>query len=196
MIAMLAEKLERKLQYFSNAMNQEVEAEKQQTIAETQTTAAKSTEEALDILKRRNKVLLQAKQEELRRASNRQIAEAKVRAMTELVDTRTAETDRLFVDTVAHLAEFTQTAEYENYLIERIKQTQQQADFTRVLLSPFDMRFEQAIKTATGLIPQAGNENFIGGFILLNESHTIQSDYTFKTVLENAKNCFSHDMDV
>jgi len=196
MIAMLAEKLERKLQYFATSMNQEVEAEKQQITLETQITAAKSTEEALDILKRRNRVLLQAKQEELRRHANRQIAEAKVRAMTEFVDTRTAEIDHLFIDATAYLAEFTQAAEYESYLIERISETKQRADFTRVLLSPLDMRFEQSIKTATELTPQAGNDNFIGGFILVNENHTIQADYTFKTALEDAKNCFSYDTDV
>jgi len=190
---MLTEKTERKLEYFANTMQHIVEAKKQKAKNETTTGLTKTASEALDSITRRNKVMFQAKQDEIKRSANRQAAQAKVRAIAEYVQTRKHQIDRLFVDVQAQLAQFTQEAEYENYLIARIKKTQDISDFSIVLLSPHDIRLEAAIRTATGLIPETGNHDFIGGFILLNEARSIQVDYTFKTLLSIAKKEFSYD---
>jgi len=192
---MLTEKTERKLEYFANTMHHIVEAKKQKAKHEATAGLTKTASEALESATRRNKVMLQAKQDEIKRGANRQVAQAKVRAIAQHVQTRKHQIDRLFVEVQAQLAQFTQEAEYENYQIARIKQAQGISDFSIVQLSPYDMRFEASIKTATGLMPEAGGHDFIGGFILFNETRSIQVDYTFKTLLSIAKKGFSYDTD-
>jgi len=192
MISSLAEKLERKLSYFTKTIEDEAAAEQNEILSKSEKTHSKATLETFESIKHRNKVMLKAKQEELNRTSNRQIAEAKVKAMRGLVETRVEEIDKLFVNITALLAKFTLTAEYESYLVENINMKKTRANFTRVLLSPYDMRLEDKIKTATGLNIEPGREDYIGGFILLDKNHTIRDDCTFKTVLECRRDNFSY----
>ena len=193
MISEKSEKIERKLEYFANTMMQEVEAKKSLAKLESTTTLTKSTAAAFEAATRHNRVMLQAKQGELQRNANRQIAQAKVQEMTQYVKTRKQQIDRLFIEIAAQLAAFTQKAEYEDYLLERIKEAQSGHDFSIIKLSPHDMRLDTKIKSATGLTPEAGDQDFIGGFILLNELRTIQADYSFKARLSAAKKAFAHD---
>jgi len=190
---MNAEKTERKLEYFANTMHHIVEAKKQKAKQETTAGLSKTASEALESIARRNKVILKAKQDEIKRSANRQIAQAKVRALARYVQMRQHQIERLCVDVQAQLAQFTQETEYESYLIGRITQVQDIGDFSIVQLSPHDMRLEAAITAATGLLPEAGCHDFVGGFILVNQTRSIQMDYTFKTLLSIAKKEFSYD---
>jgi len=192
---MIAEKTERKLEYFANTMQHTIEAKKRTTKIEAEAKLNKTATETLEVISRRNKVILQAKQNDLQRIASRQIAQAKVKAMSRCIQTRQRQIDYLFIEIQAQLAQFTQSAEYESYLIKHITQAQQNSNFFIVKLSPHDMRFEATIKNATGLVPEAGHHDFIGGFIALNEARTIQADYTFKTRLLTAKKEFAYDQE-
>ena len=187
------EKTERKLQYFANVVAHEVEAKKRHVKSAAAVKHNKYIEETLEAAARRVNVMMRAKQDEIKRDANRQIAKAKVHAMAGFVQTRKEQIDRLFVGVQGKLARFTQEAEYENYLINRIKQVQKSGLFSIIKLSPHDMRLESAIKTATGLAPEVGSHDYIGGFILLDANRRIQADYTFRTRLMQAKKEFCYD---
>jgi len=194
-VNLITEKTERKLEYFANTMQHSIEKKKliaNQTITANHNLVAKST---LESVVRHNKVMLEAKQAELKQKANRQIARAKVNALAQYMKTRNEQIDNLFVDIQGKLARFTQTKEYESYLIRQIKEltAAHSISFAIVILSPHDMRLESSIKTATGLVPKTGSQDFIGGFILLNEARSIQVDCTFKTRLSIAKKGFNYD---
>jgi len=190
---MLPEKLERKLTYFANAMQQQLDEKKHQATLAANSENQKSTAATLESTTRRNKIMLTAKRGELQRDANRKIAHAKVKAMAEYVASRKNLIDRLFVEIAAGLASFTQEDGYKSYLIERIEKAKTAYTFSIVKLSPHDMRLEDAIKTATGLTPETGKDDYIGGFVLLNESRSVMVDHTFKTRLQAAKKEFVYD---
>ena len=188
---MIIDKTERKLEYFTTAILHEANMQKMHAKNESIAKHNKHIEEALESATRRVNVLQRAGRDEIARAANRQISKAKVQAMTKHVEIRKQQIDRLFVAIQAKLAQFTQEPEYENYLINRINQVR--GTFSIVQLSPHDMRLENAIKTATGLLPEAGSPDYIGGFILLDAARKIRADYTFSTRLAQAKKRFCYD---
>jgi len=192
MTSYITEKNERKLEYFSDIIMQEVEKKKNDANFKLETELRQHNSATLEITARDSNQALQAKQDQIHQQANRQITTAKVRAMAQYVQTRNQQIDLLFVAVMAQLAQFTQQAEYETYLIERINKTKTISSFSIVKLSPLDMRLEETIKTATNLTPETGNDDFIGGFILLNENRTIQIDYTFKTKLAIIKKDFDY----
>ena len=192
---MISEKIERKLQYFANTMQHEVETKKLQSKLEASSTQTKSVAAILESTTRHNKVMLQAKRNELQRSANRQIAKAKVHSMTKYVETRKQQIDKLFVDVAAQLAQFTQSDKYEDYLLEQIKKVMLAYKFAIIQLSPLDMRLEDAVKIATGLTLEIGEHDFIGGFVLLNESRSVRADHTFKTRLLALKKDFAYDQE-
>jgi len=190
MASYITEKNERKLEYFSDIIMREVEKKKNDANFKLAAELRQHNSATLEITARDNKQALQAKQDQIQQQANRQITTAKVRAMAQYVQTRNQQTDLLFIAVMAQLAQFTQQTEYETYLIACINKMKNISNFTIVKLSPLDMRLEETIKTATGLTPETGDDNFIGGFILLNENRTIQIDYTFKTRLAIIKKDF------
>jgi len=187
-------KTERKLEYFANTILHEANLQKSREKNEAFTKHNRHIQETLESTARRINVMMQAKQDEITRSANRQISKAKVYAITQYVEARKQQIDRLFVDIQAKLASFTQEPEYENYMIQRIKQVQElNQNFAVIKLSPHDMRLENAIKTTTGLVPEAGSHDYIGGFILLDSARKVRADYTFKTRLIQAKKRFHYD---
>lgn len=190
---MIAEKTERKLEYFANTIQQTIEIKKRDAKNKTEVSINKTATETLEAIARRNKIMLQVKQNELKKIAGRQVAQAKVQAMSRYVQIRKQQIDRLFIEIQAQLAQFTQSAEYETYLLECIKKAQQNGEFLIVKLTPHDMRFEETIKAATGLIPEAENQDLIGGFVILNEARTVQVNYSFKMRLSMAKEAFIYD---
>jgi len=183
---------ERKLNYFSDIIKQEIEGKKGIARAMADAVHSKSAAAAIEAVERRNKVMLRAKQSEFARKQNRIIAQAKVRNMADLVKIRMHLTDHLFVDISANLAGFTQTTEYEAYLIDSINKARMQSghNFSIIVLTPHDMRISEQIKTATGLLPECGEQDLIGGFILLNELRSVMLDCSFKARLATTKQGF------
>lgn len=192
---MKIDKTERKLHYFANAIMHEANLQKRSMLNEAISHHNWQITEALESTARRVNVMLRASQDEITRDANRQISKAKVQAMAGYVDTRKQQIDRLFVAIQGKLASFTQEPEYETYLINRIKKIREISggQFSVVKLSPHDMRLENTIKTATGLAPEAGNHDYIGGFILLDHARKLRADFSFKTRLMQAKKGFCYD---
>jgi len=187
-------KTERKLEYFTTAILHEAKIQKLHAKNETIAKHSKHIEETLEGAARRINVMLRAERDEIARSANRQISKAKVHAMAKCVEVRKQQIDRLFVTIEAKLASFTQEPEYESYMINRINEVCKLGKlFSIVKLSPHDMRLETAVKAATGLLPEAGRHDYIGGFILLDTASKIRADYTFSTCLARAKKKFCYD---
>jgi vacuolar-type H+-ATPase subunit E/Vma4 len=184
---------EQKLAYFADIMQHMVETKKHEARLETTAGLSKMASQALAQAANHHKISLKAKQDEARRKANKHIAKAKVHAMAAYVQMRHDHIDRLFIEVEAALTQFTQGNLYEAYLIDHIKQAQSISDFAIVQLSPQDMHLGSAVKTATGLAPEAGRSDYIGGFMLLNKARSIQVDCTFKTRLAVAKGQFNYD---
>ena len=191
---MKIDKTERKLEHFANAILHEANIQKSKAKNEALANHNRHIEETLASTARRINVMMRAGQDEIVRGANRQISKSKVQSITKYVEARKQQIDRLFVDVQAKLASLTQEPEYEAYMIQRVKQVQElNQDFAIIILSPHDMRLENAIKAATGLMPEAGSHDYIGGFILLDAARTVRADYTFKTRLAQAKKRFCYD---
>jgi len=190
---MISENTERKLQIFADTIQQEIDAKRIQVKLEAEIKHKVYTGKNLELAAKRIDLISQSKQEEITRNANRQISQAKVRAMAKYVQYREEQIDRLFIDVKAKLAAFTQEAEYEAYLIQKIKKAALIGGFFAVELSPHDMRFENIINSSTGLISEAGSD-FIGGFILYNKKRNLRVDYSFKTKLQIAQKEFRYDL--
>ena len=187
------DKNESKLTYFANTIHDMVETKKREARQQTNMRLSKMAAEALAHASRHHQMSLAATRDEEKRRANRHIAKAKVRAMSAYAQTRHQEIDRLFTDIEAKLAAFTLEASYEAHLIEHIQYSQTVSQFSIVRLSPQDMHLKGAIQNATGLTPEAGEADYIGGFMLLNAARSIQMDCTFKTRLNAAKKGFDYD---
>ncbi|MDR0273454.1 MAG: V-type ATP synthase subunit E [Clostridiales bacterium] len=172
----------RKLEYFSEIITRETETKKRRALHQLANDLGKSTATEIAAAEEKMKSRVEAKRREIIRKSNRKIAEALARAKAEYFAARNALEEKLNEDVIAELKKFTQSEKYENYLVERINLYS--SSFRTVKFRPQDMHLAEKIAQATGLQTQAGENDFMGGFILQNEK--IQADYTFKTRLEKA----------
>jgi vacuolar-type H+-ATPase subunit E/Vma4 len=178
--------MNKKLEYFAQIIEREVELKKQRA---KHRLANDLGEKAAEEIKKAEKIIYtytEEKKRDLKRRANKKIAAATAEAKAAFNETRTMLNAKMLDGVSEKLKEFTQSAEYEIYLTERIRAARAVQGFHAgvVKLRPEDMRFAQAIHQATGLTPVTGENDYAGGFILQSKNEKIKADYTFKTQLE------------
>jgi len=172
--------MEGKLKYFEEVIAREVEARKRRAKHQLANDLSKSAAVAIEAAEDKVNSRVEAARRDLMRKANKKIATATAEAKAAYITSRNIQQSKLLDDVLEKLKLFTQSAEYESYLIERINSVKAMQEFTVVKLRPKDIFFAEAIQKATGLMPLAGENDYIGGFILHSENGKVQADYTFK----------------
>jgi len=131
---------------------------------------------------------LETNNQQVQKHNNQRISQAKSQSRRAMATLREQLTARLFEDVKTDVIAFTHTPGYENLLIESIQATcaKSKHSFTYVQLPTGTWHLSNKIQEATGLTPEQGEENGIGGYMLLTANRNIAVDNTFKSRLASA----------
>ena len=112
----------------------------------------------------------------------------------ELVQFRNQLAEKVFEEAKEKLVAFSQTKEYREFLINKIKSAMEVFPFDSPtsLLKKEDLRFFEDIKEnfSDTIFVEEDPNNHMGGFILFNKEHGVLVDETFYAVLEDQKQEF------
>lgn len=172
----------KKLEYFAEVVEREVEARKRRAKHQLANDLGKKAAAAVSEAEREVNARVEAARREMNRNANRKIAAVTTEAKAAFNAVRNSHQAKLLAEVAEELTAFTKSAEYESYLIEKIAASK--GEFTIAKLTPQDMQHAEKIHQNTGITAVTGETDYIGGFILLTENKKIQSDHTFKHRLE------------
>ena len=181
---MNAEILDKKISYFTAAIMNEVKEKTRQARRQEASELRGWLEAGINMAEKDLRMKVEMHRRDLIRRGNLEAAYATAKAKKAYHDKVAAITDALAADVAEDLLRFTQGQEYEDYLIAKIKEAGQA--FAIVLIPPGHMHLAGKIEAATGLAVEAGDEDYIGGFMLLTEARNARLDCTFKTKLKEA----------
>ena len=182
--------LEKKLHAFAEAIQREAAHKKSRIRHEI----TKSSDQILAEAMAKARVMAQERidfaQYELEKKKQGEISAVRSETRAKLAELKEGLRDALFSSAIEKIQAFTQTPEYESYLIEGIQRLSE--GFFYVELLPADMKFAEAILNATGLTVVESREDFLGGFRLVNKDETKRLDASFREKLESARNTYSN----
>jgi len=177
--------LEKKFEYFKESINREVEIKRQRLMHQATNDLSIKNSTAIEIAKDKLAKEVESAKRKLNIESNKKIAEATKGAKFNYKKKYDDLKKSLLNEITAELIIFVNSSKYEDYLIDKITRFNDKNIFTKVILSPNDTKYNEQIKTKTGLEVIEGEPSFIGGFIL--ESEKSKLDLTFKTKLEKTE---------
>jgi len=184
---------EQKLEHFSQAITREVEARKrkarQEIVSDMEAEISKTESQQLAEIQAQINVQQQA----IKRAGNIRITESQTESRKSLSTLTERLTAQLFDQVKAEIVAFTQSTDYEAYLLEGIHaiQSQSRQPYAYIQLAPQDMRLAATIEKATGLTTEQTEENIIGGFRLLCKNRSKMSECSIQSRLTQARQEFS-----
>ena len=184
---------EKKLEYFAEAVNKEVESKKRQALSEMSASLDAEVSKMVAQTQAETDAQINAQKQAIKRAGNIRINEAQTEARRSLSTLAERLTAQLFDAVKADLISFTKSKQYETYLIENVKNIQAKSKhpYAFIQLSSQDAYLEAAIKDATGLTPEFTEECIIGGFRLLSENRNKITECTIQSRLTQARQEFS-----
>ncbi|MCL1883366.1 MAG: hypothetical protein FWF81_06425 [Defluviitaleaceae bacterium] len=175
----------RKLEYFAEAIEREVESRKRREKHQIANDLSRKTADAIKREEEKMDFVIETARRDVMRKSNKKIALATAKAKAAFITKQNELHAEILNDVNGDLIAFTQSEKYKDYLIEKINATKTSHNFSAVKLRPADMEFANEILQKTNLTPVQGNDDYIGGFILQNE--TAKLDQTFKFKLQKAR---------
>ncbi|MCL2371972.1 MAG: V-type ATP synthase subunit E [Defluviitaleaceae bacterium] len=181
---MVAEVLDKKIAYFTTSIMNELQAKASRMRHQEAKDLQAWADVSLAMAEKELQSKLDGHSRDLARYANREISQATARAKMAYHATVAALVDDLMAGVAGELTEFAQSPEYMDYLLGRIRAAG--VGFAVVILPPGHMHFAEEIEAATGLVVEAGEDDYIGGFMLLTEGRKARLDCTFKAKLEEA----------
>jgi len=192
------EKSEKKLAFFTEAIAREVEAKKRQ--ARHQMTAAANEEiaQAANAASAEAKAQTQAQLGAIHKIMNKRLTATQTENRRNLATLQERLTAQLFELIRADVIAFTQSPEYEGHIIASVQAAQAQAryPYAYIQLTPNDMHLADAIKNATGLTPEPGEESMLGGYKLLTEGRNVGLEHSFSARITDARQKFSQELSI
>jgi len=187
---------EKKLEYFTQAIEKEVEYKKRYSRQQMSAKVNDEVEKAVAEAKAEAKIQIQAQQQAIEKANNKRILEAISKTRRSYITLRERLTANLFDQIKTRVCAFTKSPEYEAYLIKSIQtaKTASKHHYQYVQLTPEDMAHAASIQNATGLTPEPGSADILGGFRLLTPSRGIVSEHTLSAGLTMARQEFSVEL--
>jgi len=179
---------DKKLEYFTQAISKEIESKKRTARKQMANEMNEAIAHAVAQAETEAADQIQAQHQLAQKANNKRVSQAQAQARRDLAALREQLTAQLFEGIQADIQAFTLTPGYEDFLIESIKLAQSQVkhNFTYVQLPPGTSHLSQKIQEVTGLTPEPGDENDIGGYKLLTENRNMTVDNTFKARIASA----------
>jgi vacuolar-type H+-ATPase subunit E/Vma4 len=175
---------ERKLEYFAEAIEREIEARRRRLLHQIANDLSKETAAEIKAAEERVSSRVKAARRHLMQKANKKIALATAEARAGYITKQNFLHAKILADVTKELISFTQSEKYEGYLIEKINMAKTAHTFSTVKLCPRGTQFSDAIQNKTGLMPVQGKDDFIGGFVL--QGNRVKSDHTFKARLQGA----------
>jgi len=188
--------IEKKLEYFTAAIDREVESKKRQARKQMAADADKDISAAVAASEAEALAQNQPQIQAIQKAMNKRINEAETEARRSLINLQERLVAQLFDGIKAEVISFTQSPEYESLLISNIQAATaiSRHSYTYIQLAPRDMSLAEKIQAATGLTPEVGDDSFIGGFKLQTESRNIIQEHTLSASLTEARKEFSAEL--
>ena len=183
---------EKKLEYFAQAIAEEVEAKKMKARKQMAAEMDEAISRAVAEAETKAEQHIINGRTALQKAENKRISEAGTNARRVLASLREELTAKLLEDVKTDITAFTHSYEYEGYLTGSIQAAVANTNhtFQYVLLTPNDLRHGPAIQESTGLTPEPGDESDIGGFKLISANRGVAVDFTFRSRLASAADEF------
>ena len=183
---------EKKLEYFNRAVRKEVEAKKRQTRQQLANEFNCAVAQAVADTQAETHRQVQAQNQALTRIANKRVAEATTEVRRSLAYLQERLTAQLFDGIKADVVAFTQSAEYEDFLVSGIKAAVGRLGYAPVYVQivPDDMRFKTAVEEGTGLTVELGDSGMLGGFRLLDEKRYRVEEYSFQAGITAARQEF------
>ncbi len=154
------------------------EAKKRQAADEMDGRFKSMVDEAVRDEERKAGETVRAERYKIEREMNKRLVDASGGAKREFITWRDGLTEDLLTDVLQDLRLFTSSPEYEKFLADKIKAAAQTGKYEAVQLTPEDMRYAEAIETASGLKAEQAPDDFIGGFRLISAGRRAVSDHT------------------
>jgi vacuolar-type H+-ATPase subunit E/Vma4 len=187
--------LEEKLQSFSAIVLEEANRQKQQKLSELE-------EEKNRLIDEKETELLSDAYEDIqksviksRRENSERVLKVETEMKKELIMQREKIIDRVFDDVKKKLIEFTQSNEYEKWLIKRTAAAADEVGegAKEVTVTAKDIRFkdtlEKSIKDIT-VVSDNGENDFIGGVTIINKDKNICVNYSISDMLAEKRISF------
>ena len=190
--------IERKLEFFTNAVNQEVESRKREASHRLTASANGEITTALKNATEEARMQTQAQMQTIEKIMNKRVSTAQAEARRNLVNLRERLTAQFFDKVKEDVIAFTQSDEYKTYIIENVKKVQEASryPFAFIQLTPTDMHLGEAIQEVTDLTPEEGDANMLGGFKLISQNRGKILEATFSSRLTQARQEFAHELNV
>ncbi|MCL2361387.1 MAG: V-type ATP synthase subunit E [Defluviitaleaceae bacterium] len=184
--------IERKMEYFNEAVNQEVESKKRKLQHEMTTAANDEITTALTTAAAEAQVQTLAQLQAIQKVMNKRISLAQAEARRTLATLRERLTAQLFDSIKEDIVAFTQSSEYESFLIASVKSAQDKSlhPYAILQLTPNDMHLGETMQEATGLTPEPEDENMLGGYKLVTENRSKILEFTLSARLSQARQEF------
>ena len=182
---------EKKLEYFTEAINKEVESKKRNARHEMAASFEAEVSKAVAQTQAETDAQVNAQKQAIKRAGNIRINEAETEARRSLSTLTERLTAQLFDAVKTDIINFTKSPQYETYLIETVRSILTKFPYKYIQLSSQDTHLEGAIKDATGLTVEFTEECIIGGFRLLSENRSKITEHTIQARLTQARQEFS-----
>ncbi|MCL2357152.1 MAG: V-type ATP synthase subunit E [Defluviitaleaceae bacterium] len=167
----------KKSDYFAEVISREIELRRRRAMHQLANDLSKTHAAEIEDAQKRVNLRIEAARKNLLRKSNHETTSAVHQEKSAYFSLRQSLLNSLLTDVRKELEAFAKSPKYENFLLLKINLLK--ADFAVVLLRPADMHFAEKIREATGLTPRAGDDEFLGGFILQSENGKIRADHTF-----------------
>ena len=188
--------VDKKLAYITQAIAKEIETKKRQARQQMASNFDAEITKAAAQAETEANHQIQVQKQAIEKVNNRRITEAATEARRSLATLRERLTAQLFDNIRADIALFTLSPDYESFLINSIKTAQAQCDqpFAYVQLAPDDMHLSEEIQKATGLTPEPGDKNILGGFRLLTQNRSKRLEYTLASRITEARQEFATEL--
>jgi len=187
---------EKKLECFIKIINKEVKSRKSQARHQMTATANEEITQAVTASSAEANAQTQAQLHTIQKIMNKRITAAQTESRRGLATLRERLTAQLFDQVKADIIAFANSPEYENYMVESIQKAQAQArsPYVFIQLAPNNTNLYDTIQNATGLTPEQGDENMLGGFKLLTENRSKGHEHTLSARLTDARQRFSEEL--
>ena len=182
---------EKKLEYFTEAINKEVETKKRHAQYEMAAIFDTEVSKAVAQTQAETDAQINAQKQAIKRSGNIRINEAETEARKSLSTLAERLTAQLFDAVKTDIINFTKSPQYETYLIETVQGILFKFPYKYIQLSSQDAHLETAIKDATGLVVEFTEECILGGFRLLSENRSKITEHTIQSRLTQARQEFS-----
>lgn len=139
--------------------------------------------------------LLKAESDRASREVNKSLSASQLEIKRSLTKSQNSLKDRLFQEVKELLIQFTQTPEYDDYLIRKINEVKEFAgeDKTSIYLAPNDQSKLEGLSNKTGVALEVSEQDFWGGIKAMIPQKNILIDNSFESAFQTEHQNFTFD---